>query len=156
MNGICQQALLFGRAKRAARERASRLLSRASCASLSRVPFSRYPPNRELARRLRPGLKSLMRSWGYILLIFLATDPTVTKRFTVFFRWQKILIISNEVLDTKWFRCERTQKAWQASSTSCAVTHDNWHESQVSRPCKCHNITRFSRCSRQLWGKLLV
>ena len=30
MNGICQQALLFGRAKRAARERASRLLSRAS------------------------------------------------------------------------------------------------------------------------------
>ena len=55
-----------------------------------------------------------MRSWGYILLIFLPTDPTVTKRFTVFFRWQKILIISNEVLDTKWFRCERTQKAWQA------------------------------------------
>ena len=33
MNGICQQALLFGRAKQAARERASRILSRASRAS---------------------------------------------------------------------------------------------------------------------------
>ena len=46
----CEQALLFGRAKRAARARASVQLWRL----LSRVYFSRYPPNGELARRLRP------------------------------------------------------------------------------------------------------
>ena len=38
----------------------TRLASPLAC--LSRVHFSRYSPNRELARRLRPGLKSLMRS----------------------------------------------------------------------------------------------
>ena len=43
----CEQALLFGRAKRVAREGASPL------ACLSRVDFSRYPPNGELARRLQ-------------------------------------------------------------------------------------------------------
>ena len=58
MNGICQQALLFGRAKRAARERASRILSRASRAST----FHDIPQIESSARRLRPGLKSLMRS----------------------------------------------------------------------------------------------
>ena len=45
-----EQALLFGRAKRAAGERASE--RRSAC--LSRVYFSRYPPNGELARRLQP------------------------------------------------------------------------------------------------------
>ena len=49
----CEQALLFGRAKRAARERVS---ERGSCEGrsrlLSRVYFSLYPPNGELARRL--------------------------------------------------------------------------------------------------------
>ena len=57
----CEQALLFGRAKRAARERASERRSREGpppavaslLACLSRVYFSRYPPNGELARRLQ-------------------------------------------------------------------------------------------------------
>ena len=44
----CEQALLFGRAKRAARER-----TRGRLACLSRVYFSRYPPNGELAHRLQ-------------------------------------------------------------------------------------------------------
>ena len=56
----CEQALLFGRAKRAARERAIEPRSRegpppavaSPLACLSRVYFSRYPPNGELARRL--------------------------------------------------------------------------------------------------------
>ena len=56
----CVQALLFGRAKRAARERAIEPRSRkgpppavaSPLACLSRVYFSRYPPNGELARRL--------------------------------------------------------------------------------------------------------
>ena len=54
----CEQALLFGRAKRAAREGASERRMRegpavaSPLACLSRVYFSRYPPNGELARRL--------------------------------------------------------------------------------------------------------
>ena len=46
---VCEQALLFGRTKRAAREHAS---ERAPLACLSRIYFSLYPPNGELARRL--------------------------------------------------------------------------------------------------------
>ena len=49
-----EQALLFGRAKRAAGERASE--RRSAC--LSRVYFSRYPLNGELARRLQPSWNS--------------------------------------------------------------------------------------------------
>ena len=56
----CEQALLFGRAKRAKGERAREPRSRegplpavaSPLACLSRVYFSRYPPNGELARRL--------------------------------------------------------------------------------------------------------
>ena len=59
----CEQALLFGRAKRAARERASERRSRegpavaSPLACLSRVYFSQYPPNGELARRLHCSFK---------------------------------------------------------------------------------------------------
>ena len=64
----CEQALLFGRAKRAASERRSREGPAPAVASplacLSRVYFSRYPPNGELARRLVK--KSLCR--GDLLL----------------------------------------------------------------------------------------
>ena len=59
---VCEQALLFGRTKRAAREHASeqriphaprfRVSSRVPLACLSRVYFLLYPPNGELARRL--------------------------------------------------------------------------------------------------------
>ena len=65
MNGIqcyewysvaCEQALLIGRAMRVTRERPSERRSRAGqrapLACLPRVYVSRYPPNRELARRL--------------------------------------------------------------------------------------------------------
>ena len=47
----CEQALLFGRAKRAKMGREKPPLSRL----LSRVYVSRYPPNGELARRLYTG-----------------------------------------------------------------------------------------------------
>ena len=46
----CEQALLFGRA---ARERVSERESREGLRFLSRVYFSRYPPNGELALRLQ-------------------------------------------------------------------------------------------------------
>jgi len=49
----CEQALLFQRAKRAAQERVSERESREGARFLSRVYFSRYPPNGELARRLQ-------------------------------------------------------------------------------------------------------
>ena len=65
-----EQALLFGRAKRAVQERASERRSREGPASplacLSRVYFSRYPPNGELARRLvpYPGVSRIIQeSW---------------------------------------------------------------------------------------------
>ena len=68
----CEQALLFGRAKRAVRERASERRSRegpvSPLACLSRVYFSRYPPSGELARsrRLVPDLgvsRIIQESW---------------------------------------------------------------------------------------------
>ena len=49
----CEQVLLFGRAKRAARERVSERERREGPRFLSRVYFSRYPPNGEPARRLQ-------------------------------------------------------------------------------------------------------
>ena len=49
----CEQVLLFGRAKRAARERVSERERREGPRFLSRVYFSRYPPNEEPARRLQ-------------------------------------------------------------------------------------------------------
>ena len=49
----CEQALLFGLAKRAARERVSKRERRKGPRFLSRVYFSRYPPNGELSRRLQ-------------------------------------------------------------------------------------------------------
>jgi len=61
----CEQALLFGRAKRAARARASVRLSRLP----SRVYFSRYAPNGELARRLRPVRQCVCRLYQLLFVL---------------------------------------------------------------------------------------
>ena len=104
----CEQALLFGRAKLAARERASERRSwegprpfsilppalASPLARLSRVYFSRYPPNGELA--LSGSLHSVMKQLNYQSALIGATNgnrPHSTRSA----HWPKYNFISNSL-----------------------------------------------------------